>query len=419
MPPIPELEDGRGRRMTTNTYGNDDDDDGGGGGGAPNETTRLMSGTSTSNTNNNSRRSIDDGSIPLTSSYGDLKDSLEVQLKDLAACQGPSSSKSKKTTTTTCNNTVRHILPTKKYVLCILVLGIALLLGMSWLVVSSMGVFENHSSSVESVDGHNKNGSNNNHRSSHGHGGGGDDDKEQFVTGDGRPFSLLHPVLDLGLPVVTRSEGASPDWSYFGQELQLNNNRNANLHNNGEKGRSNDGRRRAIPTNAWYQNLLLARGKYPSNLQRAYPSPYLVDVVGMIPGLRVHSSHINANSMVMQLSFNEDYGLVVGATNDKSFIITDDDGEEHDDTPLPHTYKVTEMTDVGITLEWVRCHTYIDATRPRPFWYFYFPPRLYPFTHSIPNSSSNPPDLSTLVSQPKPTSGCHEHDLKHCSRNGL
>ena len=360
MPPIPELEDGRGRRTTT-TYGNDVDGGGGGGGDAPDERTRLMSGSNSgTSTSNNNSRSIDDGSIPLTSSYGDLKDSLEVQLKDLAS---GSSSSSK--ITTTCNNTKR-LLPTKKYVLCILVLGVALLLGMSWLVASSMGVFEN-SSSVD-VDGHDKNG-NNNHRSRPGPGGGDDgDDKEHFVTGDGRPFSLLHPVLDLGLPVVTRSEGASPDWSYFSQELQLNN-RNANLHINEAKhggggggkgkgkGRSSDERRRAIPTNAWYQNLLLARGEYPSNLQRAYPSPYLVDVVGMIPGLRVHSSHINANSMVMQLSFNEDYGLVVGATNDKSFI-KGDEGEEHDNMPLPHTYKVTEMTDVGITLEWVCLYTY-------------------------------------------------------------
>jgi hypothetical protein len=52
----------------------------------------------------------------------------------------------------------------------------------------------------------------------------------------------------------------------------------------------------------------------------------------------------------MQLSFNEDFGLVVGATKDltaKTSPSSDDDNSES------HKYKVVQTTDLGITLEWV------------------------------------------------------------------
>jgi hypothetical protein len=235
--------------------------------------------------------------------------------------------------------------------------GIALLVGMSVLVASSMGIFQKPTTT------HRANGNSTDDDSSSHNEKGHDDD--HFDTGDGRPFSLLDPVSDLGLPEVTRFEGASPDWSYLGRAFPFNM-KHGSKHDDEDNGIA-DNRRRAIPTNSWYQNLLLAHGQ-PSNLQRAYPSPYLVDVVGMIPGLRIHATHVNSNSMVMQLSFNEDYGLVVGAAADKSSHQSEktkestkkeEDHGGNTGKGLSQKYKVAETTDVGITLEWVRWMTMI------------------------------------------------------------
>jgi hypothetical protein len=352
MPPTPELEDG----------GRD-------GGGAPNETTSLLRVGSI-----NSTTAIDDGSIPLTSSYGDLKDSFEAQMNDLTH-----TTTKKMTMTSTQHQQQGNNLPTKKYVLCIFVFGVALLMGMSVLVLWSVGLIGGGPQ--------NDNGGKKNHdQAAHDH------QQNQFVAGDGQPFSLLDPVSDLGLPEVTRSVDASPDWSYLGDTLQMNRPRgdhgdtddgSSSSNNNGQVGGStrknlkgmpeNEQQqqnnilppRQAIPTNSWYENLLLARGPNPSNLQRAYPSPYLVDVVGLIPGLRVHSSHVDANAVGMQLSFNEDFGLVVGASKDKYMPSTtkqdhedgtssNEDNDGRTDEPHSHKYKVLEATDIGITLEWVR-----------------------------------------------------------------
>jgi hypothetical protein len=151
--------------------------------------------------------------------------------------------------------------------------------------------------------------------------------------GYGFPLSDLDPVNDLGLPEHTRAPDVSPDWLYM------------------DKGfKSEDDDRNAIPTNAWYQNLIMARGE-PSNIHRAYPVPYLIDVVGAIPGLRAHVTHVEANAEVMQLSFNEDNGLVVGATKD--LTSTSKSGNNFDEATESYKYKVMKATELGITLEWV------------------------------------------------------------------
>lgn len=290
----------------------------------------------------------------LAGSYGDVKDSLEVQLQTLGKASSSSSYDDKDDLS--CQEKLRRrlgggggngmVLFPKKHLACMLVLGAFLLVGLGLLVVGVIPFFDDDNSGRGTGDW------------------GGDDDdhhhqEEVFPTGDGRPLSLLDPVYDLGLPEVTRADDTSPDWSYLGEELQVNkmDNKSNNKHMDDNGATS----RRALPTNAWYQNLLLARGKSPGNVQRVYPAPYLVDVVGLIPGLRVHSSHVNANSMVMQLSFNEDFGLVVGSSVDKfeeakikqnkKSSLTND-GE--DDKTTSHKYKVVETTDVGISLAWVR-----------------------------------------------------------------
>ncbi len=159
-----------------------------------------------------------------------------------------------------------------------------------------------------------------------------------FTNGDSSPFSLLDPVRDLGLPEIVRADDVSPDWNYFDASLK-----------------SPDDDRNALPTNSWYQNFLLVRDE-PSNLHRAYPVPFLVDLVGVIPGLRAHVTHVESNSVVMQLSFNENFGLVLGATkslytlNIKNDELADGKGTKHWNT---HKYKVKKATNLGITLEWV------------------------------------------------------------------
>lgn len=103
----------------------------------------------------------------------------------------------------------------------------------------------------------------------------------------------------------------------------------------------------AQPTNAWYQNMLqAAQHEEPANLQRIYPGPYLMDVVGLIPGLRIHPSDTVTNDMVMQMTFNEHSALVLGAA------------ERIGSSTLAHTnrYKVLKTTDLGITLGWVSDH---------------------------------------------------------------
>jgi len=112
---------------------------------------------------------------------------------------------------------------------------------------------------------------------------------------------------------------------------------------------------KALPTNAWYQNILQAPvDGEPANVQRIYPGPYLLDVVGTIPGLRIHVTDIVASDMVMQLTFIERFNLVLGAT--KSILSSsqgdDNDSDSDSDKGSTNRYQVLETTELGVTLEW-------------------------------------------------------------------
>ena len=152
-----------------------------------------------------------------------------------------------------------------------------------------------------------------------------DDDPE---LGDRFPLSRLDPVRHLNMAQHGRDrwDPAFPSYYYGSTD-------------------DDDPPVRALPTNAWYQNMLQAplHGE-PVNLQRIYPGPYLLDVVGSIPGLRIHATDTVSSDMVMQLTFNERFGLVLGATESLSSSSQD-----------AHTkrYKVLKTTDLGLTLEWV------------------------------------------------------------------
>lgn len=142
-----------------------------------------------------------------------------------------------------------------------------------------------------------------------------------------QPFSRKHPVADLGIADVSRPEQTKPPSRMF-RRLES----------------PDSGQREPLPTSAWYQNLLLTRGE-PSNLHRAYASPYVVDLVGPIPGLTLHSSFVVPTSKVVQLANMAAFGLTLGAAGAIS---------EKIDQKLSHQYTVSSPTELGVTLHWVR-----------------------------------------------------------------
>ncbi|KAL3910500.1 MAG: hypothetical protein SGILL_007666 [Bacillariaceae sp.] len=159
------------------------------------------------------------------------------------------------------------------------------------------------------------------------------------------------------LPELQRDDAVSPDWHYVDPAFK-----------------SKHDKRNALPTNAWYQNLLMARGE-PSNLQRAYTVPYLIDVVGAIPGVRAHVTHTEANDQVMQLSFNEAFGLVLGATKSlesKHHGKDNEDNDGDDDDSVKegwksHKYTVGQATNLGISLDWDAHKMSSNIVRGMPF----------------------------------------------------
>lgn len=132
------------------------------------------------------------------------------------------------------------------------------------------------------------------------------------------PFSMLDPVKDLGLYSLQRPKDTSPPESIV-----------------------RDSPQQALPTNAWYQNLLMVKGE-PSSVHRAYSQPYIVDVVGPIPGLRAHPNHLDASTTVVQLSFVDAHGLTLGAAP----------RETHNESPTM-AYSVVSTTALAATLQWV------------------------------------------------------------------
>ncbi len=240
------------------------------------------------------------GSLPLTSSYNDVRDGLELQLQETWPDHHNHGKATSKISTDRDFGTRRRVI------------WMWFLLG-CFLCSLSIGIILRPWQNRPSHEDHT--------------------DDDYFNDGNwNRPLSLLDPVNDLGLAEHTRSRGASPDWKFLDDSWK-----------------SPHDTRNAMPTNAWYQNLIMARDQ-PSNLQRAYPVPYLVDVVGMIPGLRTHSTHVDGSTMVLQLSFNEDFGLVLGATED---LETRNSSLLSSDVDDSFGYKVVQTTDLGITLEWV------------------------------------------------------------------
>lgn len=144
------------------------------------------------------------------------------------------------------------------------------------------------------------------------------------------PFSRQDPVHDLQLLEFNRPKETGPPAKLFLNHAVS----------------SSTQKRTTLPTNAWYQNMLLLRGE-PSSIHRVYASPYMLDVVGMIPGLQAHPNHIDSSKFVMQLSYDALSGLTLGATGDAA------NGNPTSDKDS-HRYSILTTTKLGLTIGWVR-----------------------------------------------------------------
>lgn len=157
---------------------------------------------------------------------------------------------------------------------------------------------------------------------------------------DPLPFSDKHPVRDLGLIGYSRPLATAPPEGLF---RQMNNS-------------TSETDQTSLPTNAFYQNMLLLKGE-PSNLHRAYALPYVIDAVGPIQGVSLHPNYLVASTSVVQLTFNQVFGLTLGAAGDVS---------SSSKKKVSHRYTIGNTTELGVTLHWVsesvvRVATYIES----------------------------------------------------------
>ena len=176
-----------------------------------------------------------------------------------------------------------------------------------------------------------------------------------------RPFSTLHPVHDLGLPFFSRPKDSRPPKALTKQQQDDDddNHHNRTTNNNHKEHHREETTTTNVlsfPTNAWYQNMLLVRGE-PTEVNRAYATPFLVDAAGPVPGIRMIAGHVDASTAVVQLNTINEYGLTVGAAPDRSSTNHKKKKDDNNNTSTSiHSkeYSVENMTPLGFTLGWVR-----------------------------------------------------------------
>jgi len=139
------------------------------------------------------------------------------------------------------------------------------------------------------------------------------------------PFSTLDPVRDLDRYSYLRDTSSSPS-------ARLDPLRNRN-------------QEKALPTNAWYQNMLrLGIETEPTKDHRVYTIPYMIDAAGTFAGIRAHATRLEATTTQVRIAIDEPYALTLGATNDFNGNVS---GGE-----LDKGYFVHKATDLGLTLHW-------------------------------------------------------------------
>lgn len=146
------------------------------------------------------------------------------------------------------------------------------------------------------------------------------------------PFSVLDPVADLGLWTIDRPDASRPPRTML--KLQERN--------------------QALPTNAWYQNLLLVQDSPPSSINRAYVMPHVVDAAGPLPGLRVIPNRLQVGDSTEVIA-QENFGITLGMTSHN------DEGSSS--AVLDHSYMVQDATQLAVTLEWVSHVFVFDSTK--------------------------------------------------------
>jgi len=253
-----------------------------------------------------------DSTASFGSSYADMQDEIEDML-----CESEKDAVQKK-------RSGRCM--TQKWVLLLLGMGISSYF--LFLIVMIL-VGHNGSSSSSSGDGHG-------HSSS---------SSSSTGTTSIPPFSTMDPVHDLSLREYTRSDQTSPPPSLHKlRQLSDGDSNNGSDGADGDGGNGDQSSTIALPTNAWYQNMLQLYGE-PESIHRLYVCPYMVDVVGRVPGLRMHQTHIDAFNDVVQASFSDQFGMTLGA------LPAEWDADLKTEE-LSKAYTVSHATELGLTLEW-------------------------------------------------------------------
>jgi endo-1,3(4)-beta-glucanase len=166
------------------------------------------------------------------------------------------------------------------------------------------------------------------------------------------PFSTLHPVKDLQvLPYDNRPFFSNPGDVYDGLK----------------GGQKNTGH--PLSTNKWYQDLLnLPDGLTPTDEQRVYTVPYLINTVGPIPGIKLHATRIVPSDTIVQVSLVDSFGITLGAAKSitSTSSIKDLQGLDRGGVQRRYCLDVEEgehaeggtgstlgpLTPLGLTLKW-------------------------------------------------------------------
>lgn len=94
-----------------------------------------------------------------------------------------------------------------------------------------------------------------------------------------------------------------------------------------------------LPTNAWYQNLLI--GSTVDEQNKVFQIPYILDTAGPIPGIRTHHGHVQGNDRMVIQTYEPDNGVTLGGV--EAFT--------HHTVHAP-SKQVPRLTKLAIELQW-------------------------------------------------------------------
>mmetsp|Transcript_27019 Transcript_27019/g.45940 ORF Transcript_27019/g.45940 Transcript_27019/m.45940 type:complete len:1169 (-) Transcript_27019:103-3609(-) len=143
-----------------------------------------------------------------------------------------------------------------------------------------------------------------------------------FLDNDPAPFSLKSPA-EIGIDDFIRSMDSRPG-NVFGSLRREDapsyefNDPNFNVETVPKP---------AMPTNAWYQSLLVGsvNDGHLGIANRVYTIPYILDFVGPIQGVRIQFPHLEAGDTIVQLSTVARHGLTLGSNAVKDVYTVDED----------------------------------------------------------------------------------------------